>query len=140
MKNFVIAGALLLVGACATPVFAQNQAVSIQTFTALHEAPITIGGIPIDPETGGDDGAQFATRKDKVTIHATFTNGLPGYTGKYRLTSGSTVPDADGDLNINSVLRFDHKGKAGTKTYSLSVWIEYGTTSIGLKSQNAICG
>ncbi len=54
MKNIVIAGAFLLIGACATPVFAQNQYVTIQTLTAIHEAPTIIDGVPYDPEMGED--------------------------------------------------------------------------------------
>jgi hypothetical protein len=143
MKNVVIAGAFLLVSACGTPVLAQNQYVTIQTLTAIHDVTTIIDGIPYDPEVDGGDsgGAQFATRKDKVTVKATFTNNIPGYFGKYKLTSGSTIADAEGALDIDSVFRFDHKGKAGTRTYYLSVWMEHGVdpAAIGLKSQNSAC-
>jgi hypothetical protein len=144
MKKIVITGAFLLVSACATPVLADPpMTVTIDTFTVVHKSTIVIDGVPYDPEVDGGDGggALYATQKDVVTVKATFSNALIGYVGKYTLADGSSSPAADGSLNLDSVFRYDHKGKAGTRTYTLTVWFQFGSAGVGLgqKSENRKC-
>jgi hypothetical protein len=121
------------------------QSVAINTFSVIHEGRTNAGELDPETELPSNEPDLSKPDKDKVTIKATFSNpdNLAGYSGKYSLSDGSADPIATGSVSVDSIIRFEHRGKKGTKTYSLSVWMEYsspsGTVQLNSTSSNATC-